>query len=200
MVDINRKMYERNGAETIVDREGILWLNEKQIEEELDHKNMRVTKVKYLSDHRKHRHELVDAPKKQPNRIFIRNELPTKVIMDCRTTTAHKFRARLGFKQYDAILTKEQSVLTKIKSSFGRENMQTQYSVLGYRIDLCFHDYELAIEIDVNGHSEKNIDYEIKRQKAIEQELDCESFRVDADKEHFGILKPINKIFRYIKQ
>ena len=36
--------------------------------------------------------------------------------MDCRTTSVHKFRKRLGFKQYDVILTKEQSVLTKILS------------------------------------------------------------------------------------
>ena len=47
--------------------------------------------------------------------------------MDCRTTSAHKFRTRLGFKQYDVILTKEQSVLTKVMSSFEVENMQTQY-------------------------------------------------------------------------
>ena len=59
----------------------------------------------------------------------------------------------------------------KIKSSFEEENMQTQYNVLGYRIDLYYHDYKLAIEIDNNGHSNRNIDYEIKRQKAIEQEL-----------------------------
>ena len=28
MVDISRKTYERNGIETIVDNNGILWLNE----------------------------------------------------------------------------------------------------------------------------------------------------------------------------
>ena len=28
MVDVNRKMYERNVIETIVDNNGILWLNE----------------------------------------------------------------------------------------------------------------------------------------------------------------------------
>ena len=33
--------------------------------------------------------------------------------MDSRATAAHKVRAKLGFKQYDVILTKEQSVLTK---------------------------------------------------------------------------------------
>ena len=45
-------MYERNGVEAIVDNEGILWLNEKHIEEELDHKNLREITIKYLSDHR----------------------------------------------------------------------------------------------------------------------------------------------------
>ena len=39
-------MYERNGVETIVDSDGILRLNKKHIEEGLNHKNLRVTKVK----------------------------------------------------------------------------------------------------------------------------------------------------------
>ena len=34
MVDISREMYERNGIETIVDNDGILWLNKKYIEED----------------------------------------------------------------------------------------------------------------------------------------------------------------------
>ena len=54
---------------------------------------------------------------------------------------AHKFRTRLGFKQDDAILTKKQSVLTKIMSLFEGENIQTVCKVLSYRIDLYFHDY-----------------------------------------------------------
>ena len=43
--------------------------------------------------------------------------------------------------------------------------MQTRYNVLGYMIDLYFHDYKLAIEIDKNEHSNRNIDYKIKKQK-----------------------------------
>ena len=43
--------------------------------------------------------------------------------------------------------------------------MQTQYNVLGYRIDLYFHGYKLAIEIDENGHRDASIDYEIKTKK-----------------------------------
>ena len=118
MDDISRKIFETNGVEIFVDNDGILQLNEKHIEEGLDHKN--------LSGHRKHRYDLVDEPKKQPSRIFIHKELATKVIMDFRTTAVHKFKTKLGFEHYYIILTKEQSVLTKIKSSFERENRQTQ--------------------------------------------------------------------------
>ena len=44
--------------------------------------------------------------------------------MNCRTALAHKFRIKLGFKQNDVILTKEQSVLTQSMSLFERKNMQ----------------------------------------------------------------------------
>ena len=45
--------------------------------------------------------------------------------------------------------------------------MQTQWSVLGYRIDQYFHDYKLAIEVDEYSHKDRDIDYEIKRRKPI---------------------------------
>ena len=95
--------------------------------------------------------------------------MTTQVIMDCRTRAAHKSRIRLIFKQYDVIVTNEQSMLTKAKSSFEGKNMQIQYSALGYRIDLYFLGSKRSIEIDENEHSDRNFDYEIKRQKAIEQ-------------------------------
>ena len=38
MVDKSRETYERNGVETIVDSDGILWLNKKHIEG-LNHEN-----------------------------------------------------------------------------------------------------------------------------------------------------------------
>ena len=52
-------------------------------------------------------------------------------------------------------------MLTKIISSFEGENIQAQYNVLSYRIDISL----LALEFDENGHSDRNIDYKIKRQK-----------------------------------
>ena len=51
-----------------------------------------------------------------------------------------------------------------------------------------------------NGHSDRNIDYEIKGQKAVEQELGCKSNRIDTSKEDFYIFKTVYEIFRRIKQ
>ena len=77
--------------------------------------------------------------------------------------------------------------------------MQTQYKVLSCKIDLYFDDNKLTKETDNNGHSDRNIDYEIKRQKAIEQELEWKFIRVDPDKEDSDIFRAINEIFRQIK-
>ena len=65
MADISRKSFERNGLETILDSDGILWSNKKLIEEGLDYNSLRVATVKCPSGYRKYRYELVDEPKNQ---------------------------------------------------------------------------------------------------------------------------------------
>ena len=95
---------------------------------------------------------------------------------------------------------KEQAVLESLKDAFKGEDMQTQYTVIGYRIDIYFHEYKLAIEIDELGHNDRNIDYEIQRQRAIEKELGCVFIRINPDEENFNIFRAINKIHRHIKK
>ena len=96
-------------------------------------------------------------------------------------------------------MTKEQSVLKSVMKVFEGENMQTQYNVLGCNIDLYFHDYKLAIEIDEKGHKDRNINHEIERQKALEKELNCKFIRINPDEENFNINKANNEIFRQVK-
>ena len=84
-----------------------MWLNEKFIEKGLDHKNLLEITTKYNSNHRKHRYELVEETEKQVSRICKDEKLAVNIIINFRTTMAHKFRTRLEFKQCDVILTKE---------------------------------------------------------------------------------------------
>ena len=120
--------------------------------------------------------------------------------MDCRTDESCNFKKNLGFKLHDVINTKEQTIINSIKAAFEGENIQTQYSVLGYRIDFYFHEYKLAIEVDELGHAGRNINNEIERQKALEKELNFVFIRINPDEKDFNIFKEINKIPRHIKK
>ena len=52
-----------------------------------------------------------------------------------------------------------------------KEKIYKLNSALGYRIDLYFHEYKLAIEVDELGHTNRNINNEIERKKALEKNL-----------------------------
>ena len=69
MIGISRKLYQRNGVETVVDSDGILQVNEKNIGKGLHHKTW-VSTVKYPSGHRKHRYEVADEPKCNPAELL----------------------------------------------------------------------------------------------------------------------------------
>ena len=71
MVNITKETLENNDIEVIVDSVNALWLNEKNIEEKLGHKNLPVATNKYDKIYKKCRYELVDKPIKQPKqKIF----------------------------------------------------------------------------------------------------------------------------------
>ena len=163
MIDITKETLENNDIEVIVDGFNTLWLNEKYVEEQLGHKNLPEITNKYNKIYKKHRYELVDEPIKQPNRRFLRIDLALKIIMDCRTDESCSLKRNLGFNLHDVINTKEQTVLRSIKDAFEGEDMQTEYTVIGYRIDLYFHKQKLSVEVDEIGHADRNLNNKIKR-------------------------------------
>lgn len=76
---------------------------------------------------------------------------------------------RLGFNLHDESNNKVRTTLGAIKNAFEGEYMKTQCSVSGYKINNYFHDNKLEIEVHECGLSDRKIDDEIKRQKAIEK-------------------------------
>ena len=99
--------------------------------------------------------------------------------MDCRTDKWCSLKRNIGFKLHDVISTKEQTVINSIKDAFEGEDMQTQYTVIGYKIDLYFHEYKLAIEVEKLEHAGRIINNKIERKKALERELYCVSIRIN---------------------
>ena len=79
--------------------------------------------------------------------------------------------------------------------------MQDEYYVLGYRIDLYFHDYRLAIEVDEFGHCDRNIECEKERERILKEELNCVFIAINPDEgPDFNTNGAMNKIIRHIKE
>ena len=184
------------------DNKSVLWIKMIDIRKKLDVKNIHdlVDKnnltAEQIKKYKIHGSELIDGKKF----MYAHEGVIIPVIMHCRTPESCKFKRNLGFKLRNLINCKEQTVLESIKDAFEGEDMQTQYTVIGYRIDLYFHEYKLAIEVDELGHTNRNINNEIERQKALEKELNCIFIRINPDEKDFNIFKEINKIHRHIKK
>ena len=83
--------------------------------------------------------------------------------MGCRRDKSCSLKRNLGFNLHDMINTKEQTVLRLIKDAIEGEDIETQYTVMGYRIDLYFHKHKLAVEVDELGHADRNLNNDIER-------------------------------------
>ena len=132
--------------------------------------------------------------------MYVHEDILIPIITQSRLSDSKtiKFRTDLGFNQINLILKKEQSVIESTKDAFKGEDIRIQYTVLGYRIDLYFYKYKLAIEIDELGHNDRNTDYEIKRQREIEKELDCVFIRTNPDAADFKMNRLKNQIYKHI--
>ena len=82
--------------EVIVDNFNALWLNEKNIEAKLGHKNLPAILNKYDKIYKKQRYELVNKPIKQSDRRFLHTDLSLKTIMDCRTGKSCSLKKNQG--------------------------------------------------------------------------------------------------------
>ena len=189
MINITKETLENNNIEVITDSINELWLNERHVEKQLGHKNLPAITNKFNKIYKKHRYERVNESIKQPYRRFLHRDLALKIIMNCRTDESCNLKKNLRFTLHDVINAKEQTIINSIKDAFKGEDMQTQYTVIGYRIDLYFHKYDLAIEVDELGHNDRNIDCEIQRQQALERELNYVFIRINPDEINFNIFK-----------
>ena len=111
MVNITKEMYENNSIEVIPDNLNTLWLNERHVQQQLGHRNLRVVTNKYDEEYRKRRYELIDESIKQSHRRFICSDLALKIIMDCRTDESCNLKRNLGFRLHRVINNKEQTII-----------------------------------------------------------------------------------------
>ena len=143
MFKISAETFAENYVYNIIDKEKKLWLRNKDIWEKLGVQNMtwlikksklnvrlkilRNNKLENLS--KRHGSKLIDGEKF----VYTHEDIIMPIIMSWRVSAPEeiKFRSKSLFKQHDTIMSKEQSVITKITKIFSNEKILLQHSVLG---------------------------------------------------------------------
>ena len=97
----------------------------------------------------------------------------------------------IGYKY----VRKEADVIYTIQKVFEGKPTNRQFSIGSYRINFYFPEHKLAVKCDEYDHKDRDIDYEINRQKFIEDRLNCKFIRYNPDAKDFTIGRVLNRIF-----
>ena len=89
------------------------------------------------------------------------------MILDIKTAKADQLKIKLGFKQIDPIMTKQQLIGLGIKKTFPNEEVIEAFHVkkFEYMIDFYLPKRKLAIEVDERVHKDRKPETEKTRQK-----------------------------------
>ena len=142
----------------------------------------------------------IDPPREDAHdHDILLSEVVTLYLLNkCRKST-NKLKSLadiLGVKIHkNKSLLKEQESLQNIMDVFKGEEMLNQFNVDGYRIDLYFPRHRFAVECDEFGHRDRDIEYEVRRQKYIENKLGCQFIRRNPNARDFNIFEVVNEFF-----
>ena len=151
---------------------------------------------------RKYKIDWVRLIKGRKHSMYVHEDILIPILMQSRLSGSKTINCRsdAGFSQINLILKKERSVIESIRDTFKWEDIQIQYTVLSYKIDLYFYEHKLEIQVDELGHNDRNTDYESKRQREIENELNYVFIRTNPDAIDFNINELNNQIFNQNKK
>ena len=117
-----------------------------------------------------------------------------QVLQSSRSINKEKLITYLNIDMNIIFDCKESYYLKIISSSFKSLKQNFQHNVDGYRIDLYFPDYNLAIEVDEFNHIDRNKVDDMIREKHITQKLGCKFIRFNPDEKNFNIGDIISNI------
>ena len=148
---------------------------------------------------------------KSNKNVYVKNIIMTNIIKHCRgekkrgIKVIDGFRKKLMIPDYEISVSIEHVVKSKIETIFVNADILEEYSAKIYEIDPYFHEnynkkiqvdnndqkyiltkYSLAVEIDEKGHTDRDLIFEEKRQKALEKKLNCTFIRINTSKENYN--------------
>ena len=152
----------------------------------VDDNNGRRAIKRHVSEKYKIRLGDVETDMTQPHMVLLTEHGLKLFLMRRRKPKAFDVAKHFGIKIKHCLpASKEQDALGQIMQTFNGEEMIHQLGVGKYRTDLYFPKYKLAIECNEFDHRDRDIGYEIERQKHIEKLLNCTFVRFNPDAKDF---------------
>ena len=69
-----------------------------------------------------------------------------------------------------------------------------------FRIDIYFTEYSLVVEIDEEGHTDRDLVFEEKRQKVLEKKLNCKFITINTSRKNYDADYAATRIQMFIKK
>ena len=137
--------------------------------------------------------------RKNPHDVFVNLDGVLEIVTKSKKPQVLELAEALSINIHkQKFLSKEQETISIIMQVFKGIKMIDQYIVDNYRIDLYFPKHKLAVECDEFGHNDRDVNYEVTRQKYIEAKLRCQFIRFNPDAKDFKMENVLNEIFRFI--
>ena len=106
----------------------------------------------------------------------------------------HKVKSKIGTISVNEDILEEYSVTIYEIDLYFSENYKKRIQVdkngqqyILFRINIYFTKYCLVIEIEGKGHTDRDLIFEEKRQKALEKNLNCTFIRINTSRENFDV-------------
>ena len=135
MKSFSIKIWDKNGVEAIK-YDGKKWINEKHLETALGYKNLTSNKTRYYSDEfKKRRSEIQDCEDFQPYEKFAVQKLAVHLVIDIKTVKVAELKIKPGLNQVDPVMSKQESMVLRLRKTFLGEEITEDFSALNYLID-----------------------------------------------------------------
>lgn len=173
-------------------KNNMLFINAKDLGSTLKIKNIR-SSIQYFTKEEK---ELIncdtDGGKQNMNYITIAGV--KKLICTTRSHLTRSYAITLNIQPIDTYkISIEANLIEFLSQIFQGLNFVTQFRCHIYKIDLYFIDFKLAIECDEEKKHKYQYSKDIKRQKFLEEKLNCKFVRFRPESKNFKIAELINQ-------
>ena len=188
------------------------WTRAKEVCRALEYKNKTAIIVKNHCSKENYAHKWqlssvactpINWPRWDSNKLdlYIHEEGVHELLVGSQQLLAKELAEYMGIKIIGhKYVRKEAGTIYTIQKVFEGISMKRQFSIASCRIDLYFPEHKLAIKCDEHDHEDRDIDYEIRRQAFIKDQLNCKFIRYNPGAKDFTIESIFNKIFQYVYQ